>query len=82
MKKKKHSKSSMSFKRKISFFLVYMLLFSVLSAMVDYYAYDIINPWIFIVLSLIGALWATSVHVKSHTRSKVDELAKDVEKIL
>ena len=72
----------MKLKRKISLFIVYFILFIALTAMIDYYAYDTINPWIFIVLSVIGAFWATLVHAKSHQKTKADELAHDIEKIL
>ncbi len=72
----------MTLKRKISLFIVYFVLFIALTAMVDYYAYDEINPWIFIILSFLGAIWAVAVHAKSHQRSKADELAHDIEEIL
>jgi len=72
----------MKLKRKISLFIVYFVLFITLTAMVDYYAYDEINPWIFIVLSLFGALWAVAAHAKSHQKSKADALAHDLEEIL
>ena len=71
----------MKLKHKIALFIVYLILFGALSAMVDYYAYDIINPWIFVVLSFIGAVWATVVHANSRQKSKVDELAEDIEEI-
>ncbi|WP_457748849.1 hypothetical protein [Sulfurimonas sp.] len=72
----------MRLKHKIALFTVYFVLFSALSGMVDYYAYDAINPWIFIGLSFLAALWAVIVHAKSHEKSKVDELAQDIEKIV
>ncbi len=72
----------MKLKHKIALFIVYLILFGALSSMVDYYAYDMINPWIFVVLSFIGAVWATIVHANSRQKSKADELAKDIEEIL
>jgi hypothetical protein len=69
-------------KHKIAIFLVYFTLFAALLAMVDYYAYDMINPWIFIILDIGGAIWATLVHIKSKEKSKVDELAHDIEEVL
>jgi len=69
-------------KHKIALFTVYFVLFIALTAMIDYYAYDMINPWIFIVLSFAGAAWATMVHLKSREKGKVDELAKDIEEIV
>ena len=72
----------MKLKRKISLFVVYFVLFIALTAMVDYYAYDMINPWIFIILSFVGAVWAVSAHAKSHQKSKADELAHEIEEIL
>ncbi|SFV89899.1 hypothetical protein MNB_SV-4-736 [hydrothermal vent metagenome] len=77
--KKKHRSS---FKHKVALFSVYSVLFLALTAMIDYYAYDMINPWIFVVLSFIGAVWATVVHLKSREKSKVDELAHDLEEIV
>ena len=72
----------MRLKHKIVLLTVYFTLFMALTAMIDYYAYDTINPWIFIVLSMLGAFWATWVHAKSHQKSKVDTLAHDIEEIL
>ncbi len=72
----------MKLKHKIALFLVYFTLFVALLAMVDYYAYDILNPWIFVVLSFVAAFGATMVHAKSHQKSKADELAHDIEEIL
>ena len=72
----------MKLKHKIALFIVYLILFGALSSMVDYYAYDMINPWIFVILSFIGAVWATIVHANSRQKSKADELAKDIEEIL
>ncbi len=66
----------------IALFLVYLVLFTALSSMVDYYAYDLINPWIFVILSLVGAAWAAVVHANSRQKTKADELAADVEEIL
>ena len=75
-------KRKISLKHKIALFTVYFVLFIALTAMIDYYAYDLINPWIFIVLSFVSAIWATLAHVKSKEKSKVDELAHDIEEIL
>ena len=72
----------MKLKRKISLFVVYFVLFITLTAMIDYYAYDKISPWIFIGLSAVGALWATLAHGISHQETKADELAHDIEEIL
>jgi hypothetical protein len=72
----------MKLKHKVSLFLVYFTLFSALAAMIDYYAYDILNPWIFVSISFILAVIVTMTHIKHHTRSKADELAKDLEEIL
>ena len=75
-------RTKISLKRKTALFTVYFILFIALTAMIDYYAYDLINPWIFIVLSFVGALWATMAHLKSKEKSKVDELAHDLEEIV
>jgi len=75
-------KKTMKLKHKIALFLVYFVLFGTLSAMIDYYAYDLINPWIFVILSFIGAVWATVVHAKSRAKTKADELAHDIEEII
>ncbi|SFV68775.1 hypothetical protein MNB_SV-10-1081 [hydrothermal vent metagenome] len=72
----------MKLKHKLALFTVYFVLFIALTAMIDYYAYDIINPWIFIVLSFLGAVGATLAHAKSHEKTKADELAHDLEEIL
>jgi F0F1-type ATP synthase assembly protein I len=72
----------MKLKHKIALFAVYFTLFIALTAMIDYYAYDTISPWVFIVISIVGAFWATLTHAKSHQKTKADELAHDIEKIL
>ena len=72
----------MSLKHKIVPFTLYFILFLALGAMVDYYAYDILNPWIFIVLSFVAAVGVTLVHAKSKQKSRVDELAEDIEEVL
>ena len=79
MKKKK---KSLHLKHKIALFIVYFILFGVLSAMVDYYAYDFLNPWIFVLISFVGAVIATVLHVNSRQKTKADELAEDVEEII
>ncbi|WP_297486233.1 hypothetical protein [Sulfurimonas sp.] len=80
--KTKTKKKPLRLKHKIALFLVYLVLFAALSSMVDYYAYDLINPWIFVILSVIGAAWATVAHANSRQKTKADELAADVEEIL
>jgi len=72
----------MRLRHQIALFLVYFILFLTITAMIDYYAYDIINPWIFIVLSLLGSGWAVKIHSKSHRKSKIDDWTKEVEEIL
>ncbi len=69
-------------KHLVALFTVYFTLFLTLSAMVDYYAYDLINPWLFIVLSIAAAVWATAVHARSRQKSQADVLAQELEEIL
>jgi len=72
----------MKLKHKVSLFLVYFILFTTIAAVIDYYAYDMLNPWMFISASFILAVIVTIAHVKYHIRSKADELAKELEEIL
>ena len=72
----------MRLKHKIVPFTLYFILFLALGAMIDYYAYDLLNPWIFIVLSFVAALWVTALHAKSRQKSRVDELAHEIEEVL
>jgi hypothetical protein len=72
----------MKLKRKIAVFAVYFVLFLALTAMIDYYALDEINPLIFAFISLAAAVLATWIHARQHQKSKVDELARDIEEIL
>jgi len=72
----------MKLKHKIALFLVYFVLFGTLTSFIDYYAYDLISPWVFIGLSFLGALWATWVHSKSKEKTKADELAEEIEEVL
>ncbi len=72
----------MKLKHKISLFFVYLLLFLALTSMIDYYAYDILNPWIFISFSVVAAVIVTYLHIKNRARSRADEIAKEIEEIL
>ena len=81
-KQTKTKKKPLHLKHIIALFSVYLVLFAALSSMVDYYAYDLINPWIFVILSVVGAAWATAVHANSRQKTKADELAADIEEIL
>ncbi len=80
----RHAKKpyKMPLKHKIALFFVYLVLFLAIFGMIDYYAYDILNPWIFMLASLIAALWATALHVRRHQRTKADEIAREIEEIL
>ena len=81
--KTKYLNKKVSLKHQIGYFVIYMTLFATLGAFIDYYAYDIISPWIFIVLSFLGAIWATYAHVRYHKKnSKVDDLEKTLEEII
>ena len=75
-------KKKTSLKHKTALFSVYFVLFLALTAMIDYYAYDMISPWIFILISLLASVWATWMHIKKREHSKVDELAHELEEIL
>ena len=72
----------MLFKHKVALFCVYLVLFLSIFGMIDYYAYDILNPAIFIGLSIISALMSTYYHVKHHQKTKADEIAQELEEIL
>jgi uncharacterized membrane protein len=67
---------------KIGLFIVYFALFLTIFAMIDYYAYDFITFSFLLILSFFIALVTTYVHAKNHEKSKVDELAQDIEDIL
>jgi len=82
MSTKKKKTYTMKNSHKIALFFVYLILFLAIFGMIDYYAYDILNPWIFILASFGAAVWATAVHARKHTKTKADELARDIEKIL
>jgi len=82
MKLKNKKNKTIKLRHKIALFLVYFVLLGTLTSLIDYYAYDLINPWIFIILSFFGALWATWVHSKSKEKTKADELAEDIEDLL
>jgi len=72
----------LSITHKVALFFVYLVLFLAIFGMIDYYAYDIINPAIFIALSILAALASTVYHVRHHKKTKADELAKEIEEIL
>ncbi len=81
--KQKKSNKKISIKHQIGYFIIYIILFGTIGAFIDYYAYDLISPWIFIIISFIGAIWATYVHIGLNKRnSKVDELEKTLEEIV
>jgi len=82
MKSTQHKKRKINLKHVAALFAVYFVLFAALTAMIDYYAWDNINPWIFVAVSFFGALWAAWTHAKSRQKTKADELARDLEEIL
>jgi len=69
-------------KHKFALFVVYFILFLAITAMIDYYAYDGIPPWIFITISFVGAVISAQIHAKSKQKTKADELARDLEEII
>ncbi len=80
--KKKDKKRKISLKKTIAYFIAYLSLFLAIFGMIDYYAYDILNPWFFIFVSFISAFFATYIHLKSHTKSQIDVIEKKIEKVL
>lgn len=81
MKKKKKT-NTISLKKKIAYFIAYLCLFLAIFGMIDYYAYDILNPWFFISVSFISAFFATVLHLKSHSKSQIDVFEKEIEEII
>lgn len=65
------------FRHKIAVFIVYLIIFASITAWVDYYAYEIYNPLLFVLISLVSAFIATYLHtIRSGRREdKVDKLA-------
>ncbi len=80
--KKKQKTKNISLKKKIAYFIAYLSLFLAIFGMIDYYAYDILNPWFFISVSFISAFFATYLHLKSHSKSQIDVIEKEIEEIL
>lgn len=72
----------MKFKHKIALFIAYLVLFLAITAMIDYYAYDIISPLLFVSLSLIAAIISTYIHIKNKEKSQIDVIAKEIEEII
>ena len=72
----------MKLKHKFALFIVYFILFLAITAMIDYYAYDEIPPWIFIIISFVAAVISAQIHAKSKQKTKADELAKELEEII
>ncbi len=72
----------MKLKHKIALFIIYLIICGVASAMIDYYAYLTLNGYWLSVITFILALIATFLHVKYKTKTKADELAKEIEEIL
>ena len=84
MKKKQNKRKpkKISLKKKISYFIAYLSLFLAIFGMIDYYAYDILNPWFFISVSFISAFFATVLHFKSNSKSQIDVIEKEIEEII
>ncbi len=76
----------MKLKHKIALFIVYLIIFAVSIAMIDYYAYLTLNGYILTLISIVLALIATFLHIqyykKYKIKTKADELAKEIEEIL
>ncbi len=80
--KKKHKNKKISLKKKIAYFIAYLSLFLAIFGMIDYYAYDILNPWFFILASFISAFFATMLHFKRHYKNQIDVIEKEIEEVL
>ncbi len=69
-------------KHKIALFLVYFILFIAIFSMIDYYGNYIIPASAVFAISFFAALISAVIHAKSKTKTKADELAKEVEEII
>ena len=63
--------------RVIKIFLIYFLALVSIFLWIDYYSYEMFNPLVFILASLLVALIATIVHLFVGKSFEVDELAKN-----
>ncbi len=80
MKKKHHKSRAKKFpmRRFIKVTIVYFLLFTAISGMIDYYALMAFNFSWFLVLSIIIALPAGYYHVKNTKHDHTDDVADEL----
>ena len=72
----------MKLKHKIALFIVYLTVFAVISALIEYYAYFELPVWLFILFTILASIVSTLIHIKSKSKTKADELAKEIEEII
>jgi len=67
---------------KLALFIIYFIIFLTSFSLINYYAYSSFNPKLLILFSLIFSIFATYFHLKQRQKTKADELAKEIERIL
>ena len=64
------------FKHKVAVFSIYLIIFLSIIAWLDYYAYDVYNPLLGVLISLVLAFIATFLHTRRGGREdEIDKLA-------
>jgi len=72
----------MTKKHTIALFIVYFILFMAITALIDYYAYNVISPIYLVAFSIVASAISTYFHRKSKIKTQADEVAKEIEEIL
>jgi|GEM_PF-2351104 len=73
----KHAKrKSLGYYFKFKVFAIYFVILVAIFAWIDYYADEIFNLAPFILVSLLTAIIATIIHIRSGKKSEVDDLAE------
>ncbi len=64
------------FKHKVAVFSIYFIIFLSIVAWLDYYAYEVYNPVLCVLIALVSALIATFLHIRRGGREdEIDKLA-------
>ncbi|NIA20078.1 MAG: hypothetical protein GWP07_06590 [Xanthomonadaceae bacterium] len=67
------------FKHKIAVFGIYLVIFVSIAAWLDYYAYEVYNPLLGIMIAVVVAFIATFLHTRRGGREdEVDKLADKI----
>jgi len=75
---KTQQKETISLKKIIFLFIIYSFIYLTAFALIDYYAYYAINPYLLTILSVLLGAGSTYAHVKYHYNPYIEYLVNKI----